>query len=296
MKKLYLILPILAAFMFGSVGIFVRTLTQNGIDQTTLIFLRFSISIIPISIAILLTDRGLFKINLKDIPLAILCGISILGVNLCYNNALNTISLSLSAVLLSLASIYVLILAYILFKEKITFKKVICMVLAIFGCILMTGIFEISITDIPLFGIFSSIGAGLFWAFYIIVSKKSVENENHPLTILFYTIIIITLVLIPFTNFNQITGFISINPPLTIIFLIMHAIFSFALPYILTTWSLKYIDSGISSILMSGAEPIAALIFGLLIYSEIPTFLMFCGFIISIISMMILAKKEDVKN
>ena len=45
MKKTYLILPILAGIMFGSSGIFVRTLTQNGIDQTTLLFLRFSIAI-----------------------------------------------------------------------------------------------------------------------------------------------------------------------------------------------------------------------------------------------------------
>lgn len=282
--------------MFGSVGIFVRTLTQNGIDQTTLIFLRFSIAIIPISIAILLTDKKLFKLNLKDLPIVILCGICIIGVNLCYNNGLNTIPLSLSAVLLSLASIYVLIIAYIIFRERITLKKVICMILAIFGCMLMTGVLEISITDLPLFGIFSSMGAGLFWAFYLIVSKKSVENENHPLTILFYTIIIITLVLIPFTNFNQITNYIAINPPLTISFLIINSVVSFALPYILTTLSLKYIDSGISSILMSGAEPVAALIFGLLLYAEIPTALMFCGFIISVISMMILTKKEDVKN
>ena len=59
--------------MFGSSGIFVRTLTQNGIDQTTLLFLRFSLAIIPIAIAIILTDRKLFKAELKDIPLFLVC-------------------------------------------------------------------------------------------------------------------------------------------------------------------------------------------------------------------------------
>lgn len=67
-EKIYLILPLLAGLMFGSSGIFVRTLTQNGIDSTTLLFLRFSIAIIPITIAILLTDRDLFRLNLTDIP------------------------------------------------------------------------------------------------------------------------------------------------------------------------------------------------------------------------------------
>lgn len=293
MKKIYLILPVLAGIMFGSSGIFVRTLTQNGIDQTTLLFLRFSIAIIPILIAILLTDKKLFKIELSDIPMFLVCAFCIIGLNLCYNESMNTIPLSLAAVLLSLAPIFVLIFAYILFGEKITRKKLICMCLAIFGCLLMTGVLEDSITSIPLFGILAGVGAGLFWAVYLMASKKSIESGNHTYTILIYSIIFISIALIPFTNFSQISDFISINPTLTILFLILHSTFSFALPYIFSTLSLEYIDSGISSILLSGAEPLAALIFGLLIYAEIPTILMLCGFVISIISMAILSRTKN---
>lgn len=292
MKKIYLILPILAGIMFGSSGIFVRTLTQNGIGQSTLLFLRFSIAIIPILIAILLTDKKLFKIELSDLPLFLACAICIIGLNLCYNASMNTVPLSLAAVLLSLAPIYVLIIAYFMFGEKITTKKLICMVLAIFGCVLMTGVLETPLNSIPLFGILSGIGAGLFWAFYLMASKKSMEKGNHTYTILFYSIIFITIALIPFTNFSQITSFVSINPLLTILFLILHSTFSFALPYVLSTLSLNYMDSGTSSILLSGAEPLAALIFGLILYSEIPTVMMFCGFVLTVIAMMLLSRKE----
>ena len=290
MKKIYLILPILAGIMFGSAGIFVRTLTQNGIDSTTLLFLRFSIAIIPILLAILLTDKELFKIDLYDFPLFLICAICIMGLNLCYNESMNMIPLSLAAVLLSLAPIYVLILAYILFGEKITSKKLVCMFLAISGCLLMTGVLEDSLTSIPLFGILLGIGAGLFWAIYLMASKKSIENGKHTYTILFYSIIIISISLIPFTNFGQITSFVSINPILTITFLIIHSTFSFALPYILSTVSLNYMDSGVSSIFLSGSEPLAALIFGLILYSEIPSILMFFGLILSIIAIMFLGK------
>ncbi|MEE0902620.1 MAG: DMT family transporter [Methanobrevibacter sp.] len=293
MKKLYLILPILAGFMFGSSGVFVRTLTQNGIDSTTLLFLRFSIAILPILIAIFLTDKDLFKIDLNDIPLFLVCAMCIVGLNICYNDSMNTVPLSLAAVLLSLAPIYVLILAYIFFGEKITSKKLICMALAIFGCILMTGVLETSLDNIPLFGIISGIGAGVFWAVYLMSSKKSIERGNHTYTILFYSVIFISIALIPFTSFSQINTFISINPALTVLFLIVHSTFSFAFPYILSTLSLKYIDSGVSSIFMSGAEPFAALIFGFLIYSESPTLLMFCGFLLTIIAMTFLSRKES---
>lgn len=280
--------------MFGSSGVFVRTLTQNGIDSTTLLFLRFSIAIIPLLIAIFLTDKELFKINLKDLPLFLVCAMCIVGLNICYNESMNTVPLSLAAVLLSLAPIYVLILAYILFGEKITSKKLVCMALAIFGCILVTGVLETSMESVPLFGIISGIGAGVFWAVYLMSSKKSIEKGNHTYTILFYSVIFISIALIPFTNFSRINNFISISPTLTVLFLIVHSTFSFALPYILSTLSLKYLDSGVSSIFMSGAEPFAALIFGFLIYSETPTLLMFCGFILTIIAMTLLSMKENV--
>ena len=280
--------------MFGSSGIFVRTLTQNGIDQTTLLFLRFSIAIIPILAAIFLTDRKLLKISLSDLPLFLVCAICIIGLNLCYNESMNTVPLSLAAVLLSLAPIYVLIIAYFLFGEKITSKKLICMALAIFGCVLMTGVLETSLKSIPLFGILSGIGAGLFWAVYLMASKKSIEMGNHTYTILLYSIIFITIALIPFTDFGQISSFVSINPMLTILFLVLHSTFSFALPYILSTLSLSYMDSGTSSILLSGAEPFAALIFGLILYGEIPTVLMFLGFVLTVTAMMLLTRKESV--
>ncbi len=296
MKKLYLILPILAGFMFGSSGIFVRTLTQNGIDSTTLLFLRFSIAILPLMIAILLTDKKLLKIKLSDIPMILVCAICIVGLNLCYNESMNTVPLSLAAVLLSIAPIYVLIFAYVLFGEKITSKKIICMLLAIFGCILMTGILESDLSNMPLLGIVSGIGAGLFWAVYLMASKKSIENGNHTYTILIYSIVFISIGLLPFTNFSQISSFVNINPTLTVLFLIIHSTFSFALPYVFSTLSLNYMDSGTSSIFLSGAEPLAALIFGLMIYSEIPTVLMFCGFILTLIAMTMLSRKDEVKN
>lgn len=296
MKKIYLILPLLAGMMFGSGGVFVRTLMANGIDSTTLLFLRFSIAILPILIAILVTDRNLFKIDLKDITLFLVCAMCIVGLNLCYNESMGSIPLSLAAVLLSLAPIYVLVIAYFAFREKITNKKLICMALAIFGCILMTGVLETDLSNLPVYGIIAGIGAGLFWAVYLMASKKSIENGKHTFTILIYSIVFISIGLIPFTNFGQITHFISLNPVLVIVFLIMHSTLSFALPYIFSTLSLNYIDSGISSIMLSGTEPFAALIFGLIFYSEVPTFMMSCGFILTIIAMMVLSKTENVEN
>lgn len=291
MKKIYLILPIIAGIMFGSTGIFVRTLTDNGVDSTTLLFLRFSIAILYMIIAILLTDKSLFKIDKGDIPLLILCGLCILSLNLCYNSSINTVTLSLAAILLSTAPVFVLIFEYFLFNEKITSIKVFSVILVLIGCTLVTGLLEENSLNISLLGIIAGIGSAIFWAIYSVSSRKSIDMGRHTFTILLYSLITITIVVIPFTNFTQITDFIYLNPLPNIIFLLMHSLVSFALPYICITISLNHLDAGTAVILSSG-EPIAALIYGMIFYSEIPTALMVCGVFITIIALIILSRSS----
>lgn len=291
MKKIYLILPILAGIMFGSTGIFVRTLTENGVDSTTLLFLRFSIAIVYMFIAILLTDKSLLKLEKRDFPLFIVCGLCILGLNLCYNNSINTVPLSLAAVLLSTAPVFVLIIEYFTFNEKITSIKIISVILVLIGCILATGLLEDNIASISSIGLISGIGSALFWAVYTISSRKSIDNGTHTFTILLYSLIIITIVSIPFTQFGQISNFILLNPLQNIGFLLLHSLISFALPYIFITISLNHLDAGTVVILSSG-EPVAALVFGAIVYTEIPSLLMLCGLFITIIALLNLSKKS----
>ena len=298
MKKIYLILPILAGIMFGSTGIFVRTLTENGVDSTTLLFLRFSIAVLYIFLAILLTDKSLLKIKKEDIPLLVLCGLCILGLNLCYNSSINTVPLSLAAILLSTAPVFVLIFEYFLFNEKITSIKVLCVILVLIGCTLVTGLIEENSIDISLIGIVAGIGSAVFWAIYSVASRKSIDMGRHTFTILLYSLITITIVTIPFTNFSQITNFVSLNPISNIVFLLLHSLVSFALPYIFITISLNHIDAGTAVILCSG-EPIAALVFGMIFYLEMPTLLMICGVFITIAALILLSRSsanEDAKK
>ena len=298
MKKIYLILPILAGIMFGSTGIFVRTLTENGVDSTTLLFLRFSIAVLYIFLAILLTDKSLLKIKKEDIPLLVLCGLCILGLNLCYNSSINTVPLSLAAILLSTAPVFVLIFEYFLFDEKITSIKVLCVILVLVGCTLVTGLIEENSIDISILGIIAGIGSAVFWAIYSVASRKSIDMGRHTFTILFYSLITITIVTIPFTSFGQITNFVNLNMIPNILFLLLHSLVSFALPYIFITISLNHIDAGTAVILCSG-EPIAALVFGMIFYLEMPTFLMICGVFITIAALILLSRSsanEDAKK
>ena len=121
---------------------------------------------------------------------------------------------------------------------------------------------------------------------------------SYLLYFILLSLILIVILLLPFTNFGQINHYVNVNPLSNVLFLILHSFISFALPYICLTTALNYVESGVASILLSGCEPIAALIFGIICYFEIPTVLMLCGLVIVIVALVILckpSKKEEVK-
>ena len=294
-KKLFLFLPLLAGVCWGGGGTYVRILNGFGLDSVSILGTRFALATLILFIGILIFNRKLFKIKLKDIWLFIGSGITgVLFLNLCYNEASFTLTLSLAAVLLSLAPIFALFISAILFKEKITQKKIICLIIAIFGCILVTGVLE-STAGIPLslHGFLFGVLSGLFWALYGVFSKIATEKGYPTFTTIFYSFLLISIVLIPITDWGCFTSFISSNPSYGITFAFFHSLTTSILPYLLFTLSLKYIENGQASIICGGAEPLSATFFGFLIFQENPTLLNLIGIIITIIALSILISSSE---
>lgn len=220
MKKIILFLPVLSGIMFGASGVFVRKLSAYGMNNLTVLFLRVVFAMLAMLIGILIYDRTLFKIKIKDIPIFIGTGLlGMFGLNLCYNEALNRLTLSLAAVLLSTAPIFVMFFAAIIFKERVTPKKIACMLLAIVGCILASGLLEQKAgLEISATGMLAGIAAALFYALYSIFSRKATDKSYHTYTVIFYSVLFITLVLLPFADYGKIGGFILDNPAPNIFF------------------------------------------------------------------------------
>ena len=290
MKKMSLMFPIISGGLWGSAGIFVRKLSYFGVDSSTIISSRVLLALIILFIGILIFDKSLLKIKLKDAWLFIATGIlGMLGLNVCYNESVNQLSLSLAAVLLSLSPIFVVFLAAILFKEKVTLHKISCMLLAIFGCLLASGILENttgmkwSVTGI-LIGILSS----FFYGLYSIMSKIAMDKGYKAFTITFYSLLTLEIVLLPFTNWHILSDFLIVSPVNHSIFMFLHSLCTSVLPYVLYTVALTYVETGKTSILAAGAEPTAAMLLGMIFFSEIPTVLSLIGLVVTIIALSLL--------
>ncbi len=291
MKRFAVLLPILGGILFGSAGIFVRTFESAGLSNMSIIFMRAGLSLAVMFLFLLIKDKTLFKIKPKDliwIALCALCGMLI--TNITFNYASVHLSLSFAAVLLSLSPIYTMIVSRFAFKIPVTGVKIVCMFLSIIGCVLVSGIIG-SDVNLSVTGIAAGIISGVSFGMTAIFSKAAASHGIRSLTVTFYCIVIITLVTAPFTNFSGIADFIAQDPAYNLLLMIMHALFITALPYIFITTASGIIDPSIVTILNSG-EPVAAMIFGLIFFSEIPTLVSILGMIITIISIAVLSMRK----
>ncbi len=293
MKQLLYLMPIISGAMWGSAGIFVRKLTEQGMNSYTVVSVRVILAVLILAVWLGIYDRNLLKIKLKDLWIFVAGGVvGMFGLNICYNFAISELSLSLAAVLLSLSPVFVLFMAAILFKEKITSKKVICMTIAIAGCVLASGVLESASTmRWSVKGIIVGIIGAFFYGLYGIISKTAMERGYHAFTTTFYCLFMVMLVVIPLTNWKLVTNVVVANPIKMSVFLVIHSLCTSVLPYILYTFSIRYIDAGMASILASG-EPVAAMIFGVIFFSEIPTVLSVVGIVLVIVALALLSMPD----
>ena len=294
LRRLAVLLPILAGAGWGLVGMFVRILDRAGLDNTTIVFSRSVFCTIIMFIFLVITDPKKFRLAPRDFISVI--GLTLAGnifLMLTYNYAVMTVSLSLAAVLLCLAPIFVLIISAALFGEKITKKKVICAIVAFIGCSMLSGLFDSGSIGWNFTGILSGLASALFNGIFIILSKVLADKGYSSLTITFYSGLIASICLIPFSDLEAFGGFMAADPLSATGFMLMQAVVSSLLPTVAYMLSMHYVEAGRVAILESGAEPAAALVAGLILYREVPTAIGAIGMAVTVAALMVLAGDKE---
>lgn len=291
MRSPLLLLPILSGVMWGTSGIFVRDLSDHGLDNFTIVFAREILAAVMILSVILLTDRDMLRIKRRDAWVFVVCGLSMVGINVFYTVSVDRVSLSLAAVLLGLSPVFMLIMARVIFKERITRRKLACMFASIVGCVLLSGVLE-SGSDVSASGIAAGLAASVCYALYGIMSKRAGSDGYGTYTILFYSLIISSLVVLPFSDLGAISDYVS-DGPSYLAYLVFQAAVATFLPYILYNTAIARIEVGTASILAACGEPTAAAVFGILLFAEVPSPLMLLGMALAIASIAVMCMPSD---
>lgn len=288
------ILIILAGLFWGSMGLFVRHLASFGFTSIQIASLRLSCAAIIYVIILFFKDRKGFKIALRDIPLFLGLGLlSILFFTYCYFTAIQIMAMSTAAILLYTSPIWVMLMSLIFFKEKLTSQKIIALILAFLGCVLVSGIGGGKVT---VWGLLVGLGSGVGYGLYSILGTVALRKYST------YTVTTYTFIVAGLGSF-----FVADTPdmisklqqtgavPSTLLFVLVTAIFTAVIPYLLYTLGLSKTTASRAAILAT-VEPVTATIFGFFVMHEKVSMVALVGIILVLLAIAVLNIRSSKKN
>jgi len=260
--------PLLAVIFWGNSFIATK-IALNEINPKTIIALRLIIAVFFLITAAIISKKE-FKISLKNqAGILILALIAVIHLwiqitGLKYTTAVNT------GWLIGISPVFIALLGFIFFKEKMTLINVSGMFIAFFGLFLLIGKGNfLGIGFISHKGDLLVVASTVTWAVYSIVNKKISLNYSPMMTIL-YLFITMAVIILPFAiNSGDINAVIhlSFRAWIAVLFL---GIFCSGVAYVLWSHSLSELNASKVGVFLY-VEPFVTVFSSWLILSEVIT-------------------------
>ena len=281
------LLILLAGCFWGSMGLFVRTLQGFGFGPLQITSLRLLLSGLCFVLLLLLREPKGFRLRARDIPLFLGLGLgSILFFTLCYFSAIALLPLSTAAILLYTSPIWVTLLSALIFKERLTARKLAALALAFGGCVLVSGF---SGGGVSVRGLLLGLGAGLGYGLYSILGAIALRRYS-PLTVTACSFPIAALgscFVAPPAETLAVFGSAPVPRGLLILWLAATALITAVIPFLAYTVGLRSVPAGKAAILAT-VEPLVAALFGALVFHEALTPLSGLGILLILAAVVLL--------
>ena len=255
---------LLAAALWGIIGLWNRRLMAGGLSPTGIVTVRNFGGCILLCAVFAVKDRSVFRVKRTHLKYFFGTGIvSVVLFTVCYFSCQQICSLAVASILLYTAPSFVVLLSALLWKEPINLRKISALLLTLVGCSLVCGLFAGQVT-VTLAGFLLGLGSGFFYALYSIFGRYALSHYSS-MTVTVWTFLFAgpaSLVLLRPADITAMTGDIAM--PLTAVCLV---VFSTVLPYLFYTSGLAKVESGKASI-MASLEPVVASLAGVMAFGE----------------------------
>ena len=280
------LLIILAGCFWGSMGIFVRKLTEFGFSPIQIVAIRITVAALVFSLLLLIKDRSGFRIAWRDLPLFFGLGFgSILFFTVCYFTAITMMPLSTAAILLYTSPIWIMLMSVLFFREKLNGKKLLALALAFAGCVLVSGISGVGIT---LTGLLVGLGSGIGYGLYSILGTVALRKYS-PYTVTTYTFLFAAagswIICEPGDMISKFTA--APDPAWLLFFCCLTALVTAVIPFLAYTIGLRTVEASKAGIIAT-IEPMGATLVGILVFSEPLTFLSGLGILLILSAVIVL--------
>lgn len=254
-----------AGMLWGCMGILVRTMKEGGFDSLEVTAFRSFVTAVVMLTGMVIFKRKELRIRWRDVWCFIGTGIfSVTFFNVCYFSCMNYTTLSAAAILLYTAPSFVIIMSAFLFKEKLGVRKLVALLFAFLGCVLVSGGFQD--TGIGVAGLLTGLGAGFGYALYSIFSRYALQKGYTSYTITTYTFVFAFVGTLPFIDGKHFIQCMETGAEI-LPFAGFMAFITTVAAYLLYTDGLKGLENGKASIIAS-VEPVMASLVGFFLYKE----------------------------
>ena len=287
-------LILLAGCFWGSMGIFVRRLTDYGFSSIQIVAIRVTLAALIFCMLLLIKDPSGFRISVKDIPLFLGLGFgSILFFTVCYFTAITMMPLSTAAILLYTSPIWIMLLSVLFFREKLTGRKLLALVLAFAGCVLVSGV---SGEGMTLPGLLVGLGSGIGYGLYSILGTVALRRYS-PYTVTTYTFAFAALgAWLICRPADMLAKFAAApNLPGLVFFCVLTALVTAVIPFLAYTLGLRTVEASRAGILAT-VEPLVATLIGVAVFSEPLTLLSGLGILLILAAVVLLNGKTESEN
>ena len=191
---------LIAALMWGSIGVFIKALTALGLSSASIAALRLLVGaaiLVPVLMFMGARARhvpdgepsgpwALFRATPRSLFFCALVGvIGLASANLLYYLSMGEVGMSTASVLLYTMPVFGVVLGRVLYGEPMSANKVLAVALNITGCVLAVTNGSFSDMAFSAFGVGAGVVAGFMGALLAVFSKVATERM-HPLAVTFY--------------------------------------------------------------------------------------------------------------
>lgn len=257
----------IAGSLWGTIGLFVKLMERYGSTSSYTSFLRMAIGFLLLVIITLVKDGPkAFKISKNTLISCILLGFICQAIyNLAYSNAVSTIGVSLSSVLLYTSPVFTSITSFFLFKEKLGKQKYLALLINIIGCTLTVTGGHFEGLSFAFSGLLFGIAAGFCYSLAAIFGRLATD-EGTPFSVATYNFLFATLFLAVFMH-----PWTTVEEPLNLPVLLIgtgFALIPTALGYIFYFRGLQGITESSKVPVVASVETVVATIIGILVFHE----------------------------
>lgn len=249
--------------IFGTIGLFVRHIP---LPSSVIAFVRGAVGMLFLLLVLAVQGKRLNTGTFKGRWLTLLLSGAALGANwiLLFESYRYT-TVAVSTLCYYLAPMFIVLVSPLVLKERLTARKLICVLVALAGMVCVSGVLGTSApTRAEITGILLGVGAAALYATVVLMNKKLTGISGNDRTVV--QLGLSALVVLPYILLTENVTSLQIDLTGALLLLVV-AVVHTGIAYALYFGSMKYLETHTLAI-FSYIDPIAAILLSALLLKE----------------------------